>query len=110
MSEKQEKDRDARVFALYEQLLDIEQRLIPTGLHVFGRASSAGEQTDLLKMIASFDRPEIGVRALPAEVIDESVREFLNHGSDGAVRFLEQKGLTQEFTRPVFSLLDSVRT
>jgi magnesium chelatase subunit H len=58
-------ERDARVFELYEQLLEIEQRLIPTGLHVFGRASSAGEQIDLFKMVASFDRPEHGVRALP---------------------------------------------
>jgi len=29
------KDRDRRVLDLYEQVLEIEQRLIPTGLHVF---------------------------------------------------------------------------
>jgi magnesium chelatase subunit H len=57
--------RDQRVLELYEQLLEIEQRLIPTGLHVFGRASSADDCTDLLYMIASFDRPEANVRALP---------------------------------------------
>jgi cobalamin biosynthesis Mg chelatase CobN len=34
-------ERDAKVFALYEQLVEIEQRLIPTGLHVFRPASSA---------------------------------------------------------------------
>src|SRR5215217_7185043 len=103
-------DRDARVFALYEQLLEIEQRLIPTGLHVFGRPSSAGEKTDLLKMVASFDRPEIGVCALPETLIDEAVREFVAAGTDSAVRLLEQKGLSAETTRPVFNLLETVST
>lgn len=103
-------ERDAKVFALYEQLVEIEQRLIPTGLHVFGRPSSAGEKTDLLKMIASFDRPEAGARALPEELLDDAVREFLANGTDAAVSFLEQKGLTVEATRPVFALLETVTT
>ena len=102
-------DRDARVFALYEQLVEIEQRLIPTGLHVFGRPS-AGEKTDLLKMIASFDRPEAGVCALPEALIDEAVREFVAAGTDAAVRLLEQKGLSAETTGPVFALLETVST
>ena len=103
--------RDARVFALYEQLLEIEQRLIPTGLHVFGRPSSAGEKTDLLKMIASFDRPEHDVRALPEECTDQAVREFVTAGADAAVRLLEQQaGLDPAVTRPVFALLESVST
>ncbi len=103
------KERDARVFALYEQLLEIEERLIPTGLHVFGRPSQAAEKTDLLKMIASFDRPEAGVRALPQEFAGDAVREFAANGSDAAVRLLEeQAGLPAESTRPVFALLESV--
>src|SRR5215210_907505 len=101
-------DRDARVFALYEQLLEIEQRLIPTGLHVFGRPSSAGEKTDLLKMIASFDRPEAGVRALPEALVGDAVREFVAEGTDAAVRLLEKEGLQPESTRPVFTLLENV--
>jgi magnesium chelatase subunit H len=58
-------DRDRRVLELYEQVLEIEQRLIPTGLHVFGRQESAAEIADLLRMVASFDRPEWEARALP---------------------------------------------
>ena len=103
-------ERDAQVFALYEQLVEVEQRLIPTGLHVFGRPSSAGEKTDLLKMIASFDRPEAGVLALPEALIDEAMREFVTAGTNAAVRFLELKGLSPETTRPVFALLESVST
>ncbi|MFN2515098.1 MAG: cobaltochelatase subunit CobN [Pyrinomonadaceae bacterium] len=57
--------RDRRVMQLYDQLVEIEQRLIPTGLHVFGRASQTGERADMLKMVASFNRPESGFRALP---------------------------------------------
>ena len=103
-------ERDARVFALYEQLVEIEERLIPTGLHVFGRPSSAGEKIDLFKMIASFDRPEAGVRALPEHLVDDAVREFVRAGTNAAVRLLEQKGLSAEETRPVFTLLESVST
>ena len=98
------------MFELYEQLVEIEERLIPTGLHVFGRASLAGEKIDLFKMIASFDRPEVGVRALPEALVDEGVREFVEHGADAAVALLEQKGLSAEVTRPVFGLLETVST
>ena len=105
---KTQTEQDARVFELYEQLVEIEERLIPTGLHVFGRASGAGEKTDLLKMIASFDRPEAGVRALPEALVDEAVREFVENGAEAAVALLEQKGLSAEATRPVFTLLENV--
>ncbi|HEU4712795.1 MAG TPA: cobaltochelatase subunit CobN [Pyrinomonadaceae bacterium] len=104
------KTNDERVFELYEQLLEIEQRLIPTGLHVFGRPSAAAERGDLLKMIASFDRPEAGIRALPQERADEAIREFLDNGTDAAVRHLEQHGLKAETTRPIFALLETVST
>src|SRR2546421_11466816 len=63
-------ERDARVTELSEQLVEIERRLIPTGLHVFGRAAELKEKTDLLRMGASFERPEHGARALTALVAD----------------------------------------
>ncbi len=63
-------ERDARVLSLYEQVLEIEQRLIPTGLHVFGRAPVETACADLLRMVASFDRPEANTRALPALVAE----------------------------------------
>jgi magnesium chelatase subunit H len=103
-------ERDARVFELYEQLLEIEQRLIPTGLHVFGRASSAGEQIDLFKMVASFDRPEHGVRALPEHLVDEAVREFVANGKDAAIRRLEGKNINAQTSRPTFELLEQIST
>src|ERR1041384_3355627 len=56
---------DRRVLELYEKVLEIEQRLIPTGLHIFGESPGDREIGDLLRMVASFDRPELGVRSLP---------------------------------------------
>jgi magnesium chelatase subunit H len=53
------------VYRLYEQLLEVEQRLIPVGMHIFGRISEENEIADMLRMVASFDRPEHGARALP---------------------------------------------
>ena len=67
-SQKQPKslgERDRVIAELQEQLIEIEERLIPTGLHVFGRPVDSGKRADLLRMIASFDRPEHQVRSLP---------------------------------------------
>src|SRR5437867_1401851 len=110
-------ERDARVMQLNEQLAEIEQRLIPTGLHVFGRASELQQKADLLRMVASFDRPEHGARALPKlisealgiddallqettanetrELIDsilaEAVERFCEAGADSAASWLNSR-------------------
>src|SRR5262249_44647005 len=38
---------------------------IPTGLHVFGRPPARAVTSDALRMLASFERPELGVVSLP---------------------------------------------
>ncbi len=130
-------NRDARVLQLYEQLIEIEQRLIPTGLHIFGRAAELQEKADLLRMVASFDRPELGVRALPAlvaeslgvdsyqqllqethtsemkELVDgivaEAVERFCDEGIDSAVDWLNVKaGVEGEKSVPTFTLLSTI--
>ena len=88
-------ERDAHVYQLYEQLREIEQRLIPTGLHVFGRAAELKEKADLLRMVASFDRPELGAQALPrlvAEGLQLALDEQLFLGTTES----ETKGLIDE--------------
>src|SRR2546427_5340363 len=45
--------------------MEIEQRLSPTGLQLLGQPSGPREKADMLRMVASFDRPEVGARALP---------------------------------------------
>ena len=74
-------ERERRVLELCEQVSEIEERLIPTGLHVFGRASLEAERADLLRMVASFDRPEAGARALP-QLIEENLQLDAVSGSD----------------------------
>ena len=130
-------ERDARIMRRYEQLVEIEQRLIPTGLHVFGRAAELREKADLLRMVASFDRPEHGARALARliaealgvdsydallhetsagetrELIDgivaEAVHQFCEDGVDTAVDWLNSKaGVDGEESRPTFLLLTRV--
>lgn len=130
--------RDERVGRLLEELNELERRLIPTGLHVFGEADGGAVSSDVLRMVASFERPEQGVRALPAlvsealgleahddsgsprtsedarERVDEFVRGalriFTDEGSDAACRWLEDEtGVRAKDSRGVFRLLREVR-
>src|SRR2546422_3935427 len=129
-----ESERDQRVLRLYEQLVEIEQRLIPTGLHVFGRASELDEKADLLRMVASFDRPEHGARALPKmvaealgidryeallqetsasetrdlvdSIVTDSVRQFCKGSAETAALWLNTRaGVESEESLPTFLLL-----
>ena len=130
-------ERDTRVMRLYEQLVEIEQRLIPTGLHVFGRASELSEKADLLRMVASFDRPEHGARALPGLVaealgvdcydamlressanetkdmidgiVSEAVRQFCQDGAEAAAKWLNSTAsVDSEESLPTFLLLTNI--
>jgi magnesium chelatase subunit H len=127
-------ERDTAVMRLYEQLVEIEQRLIPTGLHILGRAAELKEKADLLRMVASFDRPEHGVCALPRlvaealsidsydellretsttearELVDgiviEAVQTFCEGGAEAAANWLNLKtGVPSETSLPTFLLL-----
>jgi len=130
-------ERDARITQLYEQLIEIEQRLIPTGLHVFGRVPEQQERGDLLRMVGSFDRPEHGVRALPKlvaeslgfddyeavlrespanetrqlidEIVREAVSQFSRGGAATAANWLnERAGVNPEESLPAFRLLADI--
>ena len=97
-------ERDQRVLELHDQLLEIERRLIPTGLHVFGQPSNDNSRADMLKMVASFDRQERRVRSLVSlvanglsmaeghEEVDRIVRlaieTFLKDGATAACQLL----------------------
>lgn len=130
-------ERDARVIQLHEQLIEIEQRLIPTGLHILGRAAELQEKADLLRMVASFDRPEQGALALPRMVAEalgidcydqllqetptsetrelvetivaESVRRFCEDGAEAAVSWLNSKaGVDSKKSSPTFAILTRI--
>ena len=121
-------ERDARVTQLWERLLEIEQRLIPTGLHVFGRASELRQKVDLLQMVGSFDRPEheaVALQKLVAESLDleiqdetiavieqivrGAVEEFCKNGSEAGAEWLRVRAcVSREKSLPTFSLLAKV--
>ncbi|HEV2828506.1 MAG TPA: cobaltochelatase subunit CobN [Pyrinomonadaceae bacterium] len=130
-------ERDARVMRLWEELLEIEQRLVPTGLHIFGRAAELQEKADLLRMVASFDRPEHGALALPSLVaaalgieryeallqerstsdtrqlvdgiVAEAVQRFCEGGAETAASWLNSRaGVDKEKSLPTFSLLTRI--
>jgi magnesium chelatase subunit H len=130
-------DRDRRVVELSEQLIEIEARLIPTGLHVFGSAAVSTQRADLLRMVASFDRPEQGARALAklvAEaigvdsyeellqqgatsetrqlidgIVHAAIETFCESGTDAAAKFLKSRANVEiEVSRPSLELLANV--
>jgi magnesium chelatase subunit H len=111
-------DRDRRVAEIYDRVLEIEQRLIPTGLHVFGRPPNLNQLTPLLQMVASFDRYDGDLQTARAltdlvaeglglppyaelikqtaitgreqveSIVGEAVSRFLQYGSDHAADYL----------------------
>jgi magnesium chelatase subunit H len=103
MAEKvNNEQRDLRVLELCEKVLEIEQRLIPTGLHVFGRASNDAELSDLLRMVASFDRPELGIRSLPdlvAEALGLPAYEMLLNDSTRSEQRLRERETVEAIVR-----------
>jgi magnesium chelatase subunit H len=87
--------RDRRVLELYEQVREIEERLIPTGLHVFGRVSEDGARADMLRMVASFERPEAQARSLTDMLAENlcgvSYETLLRAGSEDDAQLRERE-------------------
>src|SRR5215471_4517546 len=74
-------ERDRLVAELYDRVLEIEQRLIPTGLHVFGRPPEQDQLGSLLQMAASFDRFDPDPRAQDASsVVARALTDLVAQG------------------------------
>merc|ERR1712087_924393 len=69
--------RDEIAGAVYAQIMQIESRLLPCGLHTVGVPPSADEAVTTLVNIAQLDRPEDGIEGLP-RVIAASVGRDIN--------------------------------
>jgi magnesium chelatase subunit H len=100
-------ERDRRVLELYEQVIEIEQRLIPTGLHVFGRAPKGAARADMLRMVASFDRPEANTRSLPDLVAEglglAAYVELISQSKQSASRLTDRERV-EEIVRAAIDL------
>ena len=79
--------RDGVVGALYSQLMEIESRLLPCGLHTIGKPPTAEEAIATLVSIAALERQEEGYRSLPA-LLAESIGRSIDavyRGNDAGV-------------------------
>ena len=82
-------DDAVTIEAVRQKLLEVEQALIPVGLHVVGRAPTVEERADMLAAIASVGRPEADIapfgdtvrasarRDIDAEQVDAIAREIV---------------------------------
>mmetsp|Transcript_9944 Transcript_9944/g.23564 ORF Transcript_9944/g.23564 Transcript_9944/m.23564 type:complete len:1396 (-) Transcript_9944:3161-7348(-) len=70
-------NRDNIVGQVYAQIMQIESRLLPCGLHTVGVPPTAEEAVATLVNIAQLDRPEDGIEGLP-RVIAASIGRDIN--------------------------------
>ncbi|NJR70905.1 MAG: magnesium chelatase subunit H [Synechococcales cyanobacterium CRU_2_2] len=94
-------ESDRLVGNVYRQLMEIESRLLPCGLHVIGKPPSAEEAIATLVNIASLDRDEEGILGLPsiiARSLDRTM-EDIYRGND--LGNLEDVELNQKITQAV---------
>ena len=85
--ELDQEQRDAVVGAVYRQLMEIESRLLPCGLHTIGKPPTAEEAIATLVNIAALERDDEGLRSLPgllAESLGRSIEEVYR-GNDAGV-------------------------
>jgi magnesium chelatase subunit H len=91
-------ERDTLVGRCTKSLMEIESRLLPCGLHVIGKPPTAEEAIATLVNIASLDRPEDEILALPriiANSIGRDIDEIYTNNDKG---FLEDVQLLQDIT------------
>lgn len=97
----EEEARDRIVGLVYKQLIEIESRLLPCGLHTIGKPPTAEEAVATLVSIASLDRPEDGengIVALPriiASSVGRDIDEVYKNSDNG---LLEDVDLLQRIT------------
>ena len=95
---------EAYVTALAHELLEVEQRLIPTGLHVLGAAPNPAALADVLALVAAFHRPQ-GLRTLPETVAAglgwdyEQLRAAMRHSREAQERWERVDAIVRQAMR-----------
>merc|ERR1719401_3404691 len=94
--------RDKIVGKVYNQLMEIESRLLPCGLHTVGVPPTVEEAVATLVNIASIDRPEEGFKALPrliAESVGRDIEEIYRNSDNGVLEDVTLRQRIVEATR-----------
>lgn len=104
--------RDAVVGAVYRQLMEIESRLLPCGLHTIGKPPTAEEAIATLVNIAALEREEEGYRSLPAllaESLGRTITDVYNGNDAGVLADVElNQTITEACRKAVASMVRSV--
>ena len=94
--------RDALVGAVYRQLMEIESRLLPCGLHTIGKPPTAEEAVATLVNIAALEREEEGLRSLPgllAEAMGRTIEDVYKGNDEGVLADVELNRTITETSR-----------
>ena len=95
-------ERDLVVGNVYKQLMEIESRLLPCGLHTIGKPATAEEAIATLVSIASIEREDDGIRSLPgllAESKGKTIEEVYEGNNKGKLEDVELNKLITETSR-----------
>jgi magnesium chelatase subunit H len=94
--------RDGVVGAVYRQLMEIESRLLPCGLHTIGKPPTAEEAIATLVNIAAIERKEEDIRSLPgllAEALGRTIEEVYRGNDAGVLADVELNRKITETSR-----------
>jgi magnesium chelatase subunit H len=94
--------RDGVIGAVYRQLMEIESRLLPCGLHTIGKPPTSEEAIATLVNIAALERDEEGIRSLPAllaEALGRSIEEVYRGNDSGVLADVELNRRITETSR-----------
>jgi magnesium chelatase subunit H len=69
-------ERDTIIGLVYKQLMEIESRLLPCGLHIIGKPPSAEEAIATLVSISNLDREEEGIISFPRIIANSIGRDI----------------------------------
>ena len=94
--------RDSVVGAVYSQLMEIESRLLPCGLHTIGKPPTAEEAIATVVSISALERKDDGLRSLPgllAESINRDIDDIYKGNNNGVLKDVELNRLITETNR-----------
>jgi len=95
-------ERDTVIGLVYKQLMEIESRLLPCGLHVIGKPPTAEEAIATLVNIASLDREEenvVGLPSLLAQSLGRNIQDIYANNDRGVLADVELNQTIVEATR-----------
>tara|TARA_Y100001968_G_scaffold315073_1_gene341268 strand:- start:9652 stop:13599 length:3948 start_codon:yes stop_codon:yes gene_type:complete len=105
-------ERDEVVGAVYKQLMEIESRLLPCGLHTIGKPPTADEAIATLVNIASLEREDQGLKSLPSLLASSNgrkIEDIYKGNNKGILEDVElNKTITETSRKAVSSLVKSL--